>query len=58
MLLAHDPLSGATTRQPPTITTYEKGNKDFFKRFEQEQRFFFVSAILAALLVIALCNPG
>jgi hypothetical protein len=30
-----------------------KGNKDFFKGFEQEQRFFFVSGILAALHVIA-----
>jgi hypothetical protein len=58
MLVAHDPLSEATTRQPLTINTFEKGNKDFFKGFEQEQRFFFISGILAALLVIALCNPG
>jgi hypothetical protein len=54
MLVAHDPLSGAPSRQTVTINTNDKGNKDFFKRFEQEQRFFLVSGILAAFLVIAL----
>ncbi len=54
MLVAHDPLSGATARHQVTISSHGEGNTDFFDRSEQEPAFFVVSGILVVLLVAAL----
>ena len=54
MLIATDPLSGATARQPVTIHGAGEGSKDFFRRFDQDQVFGLVSGMLAAFLVAVL----
>ena len=54
MLVATDPLSGATARQPVTIHGAGEGSKDFFRRFDQDQVFGLVSGMLAAFLVAVL----
>ena len=54
MLVATDPLSGATARQPVTIHGAGEGSKDFFRRFDQDQVFGLVSGMLAVFLVAVL----
>jgi len=54
MLVATDPLSGATARQPVTISGAGEGSKDFFRRFNQDQVFGLVSGVLAAFLFAVL----
>jgi hypothetical protein len=54
MLVAYDPLSGATVRDQITISSHKEGNKNFFDRSEREQAFFLVSGILAVFLVAIL----
>jgi hypothetical protein len=54
MLIATDPLSGATNRQMISILLHSKGNIEFFKQFEHDQMFLLTSAMLGAFLVFIL----
>ena len=54
MLIATDPLSGATNRQMISIPLHSKGNSEFFKQFEHDQMFLVTSAMLGAFLVFVL----
>jgi hypothetical protein len=54
MLVAADPLSGATNRQMISIPLHSKGNSEFFKQFEHEQMFTLTSVTISIFLVFAL----
>ena len=54
MLVAHDPLSGATVRDQITVSSHGGGNENFFDRSERETAFFSISGIIAVFLVILL----
>jgi len=54
MLVATDPISGASARQPVTICQAGDGSKDFFRRFDRDQEFGLVSGILSAFLIAVL----
>jgi hypothetical protein len=54
MLVAADPLSGATNRQMISIPLHSKGNSEFFKQFEYEQMFTLTSVTISIFLVFAL----
>jgi len=51
MLVAADPLSGATSRQMLSIPPHGKGNSEFFSRFEHDQMFSVITVLLGAFLV-------
>ena len=54
MLIATDPLSGASNRQMISIPLHSKGNRGFFTQGEHDQMFLLTSAILGAFLVFVL----
>ena len=54
ILVAIDPLSGATALQPVTIYREGEGTKDFFRKYDQDLVFGLVSGVLAAFLVAVL----
>jgi hypothetical protein len=54
MMIAADPLSGATDRQMISIPLHSTGNIEFFKQFEHEQMFLLASVVLGAFLVFVL----
>jgi hypothetical protein len=54
MLIATDPLSGATDRQMISIPPHSKGNSGFFTQGEHDQMFLLASVILGAFLVFVL----
>jgi hypothetical protein len=54
LLIATDPLSGATNRQVISIPLHSDGNSGFFTQGEHDQMFLLSSAILGAFLVFVL----
>jgi hypothetical protein len=54
MLIATDPLSGATSRQMISIPPGSMGNIGFFKQGEHDQMFLLSSAILGIFLLFVL----
>jgi len=54
MLIATDPLSGASNRQVISIPPHSKGNRGFFTQGEHDQMFLLTSAILGVFLVCVL----
>jgi hypothetical protein len=54
MLIATDPLSGATNREMISVPPHSDGNPGFFTQGEHDQLFFSSSAILGAFLVFVL----
>jgi hypothetical protein len=54
MLIATDPLSGATNREMISVPPHSDGNSGFFTQGEYDQLFFSSSAILGAFLVFVL----
>ena len=54
MLIATDPLSGATSRLVISIPLQSKGNIGFFTQGEYDQMFFLASAMLGLFLLLLL----
>ncbi|MFA5346733.1 MAG: hypothetical protein WC294_01225 [Methanoregula sp.] len=54
MLVAADPLSGASARQPVTVNGEGDGSKDFFRRFDHDRAFGLVSGVFASFLIVVL----
>jgi hypothetical protein len=54
MLIATDPLSGATDRQMISILLHSDGNTGFFTQGEHDQMFLLASAMLGIFLVFVL----
>ena len=54
MLVAYDPLSGASARQVVAISSHAEGSEKFFNRSEGETAFFVVSGLFVLFLVIVL----
>jgi hypothetical protein len=54
MLVAYDPLSGASARQEITISPHGEGTGNFLVQSEGEPVFFLVSGMLLVFLVIVL----
>ena len=54
MLIAYDPLSGASARQEITISPHGEGTGNFLVQSEGEPAFFLVSGMLLVFLVIVL----
>ncbi|MCK9590798.1 MAG: hypothetical protein M0Q91_02140 [Methanoregula sp.] len=51
MLIATDPLSGASNRQVIAISPHRDGNSGFFKNYELGQMFLILSGVLGAFLI-------
>jgi hypothetical protein len=54
MLIAEDPLSGATNRQMISIPIYHQVNSEFLKKSENEQVFMLTSVTIAIFLMFVL----
>ena len=51
MLIATDPLSGASNRQVIAISAHSDGNHGFFKNYELGRMFLILSGVLGAFLI-------
>ncbi|MCX6698298.1 MAG: hypothetical protein NTV84_12315 [Methanoregula sp.] len=54
MLIATDPLSGATSRQTITSAPHNDGTNVLLKQFDQEQQFYLISGVFVFVLLCLL----
>jgi hypothetical protein len=54
MLIAEDPLSGATNRQMISLPIHHQVNSEFLKKSENEQVFTLTSLVIGSFLLVVL----